>query len=126
MSSTLQLNGLTETEKLVLLSLLMKIKLTEEEREWEDSLDSEMPFEGGVGLEEGIVFARFALEDRLEKDSKAGLLLHGLNSVSNLYIATPWPENQSYMDEEWWEDEAILDVDSKLGDNTYLIPINRL
>ena len=44
----------------------------------------------------------------------------------NLYVAIPWPENQEYMEEEWFQDEAILDVDSKIGDSTYLIPIKRL
>lgn len=51
------------------------------------------------------------------------------NLISTLefsYVAVSWPDCQYYMNEEWFQDEAILDAESKVSDSTYLIPINRL
>ena len=37
------------------------------------------------------------------------------------YVLVPWPEVQDYMDEPWFEEEAVLNSNS-----SYLIPIERL
>lgn len=37
------------------------------------------------------------------------------------YILVPWPEIQDYMDQPWFEEEAVLNSNS-----SYLIPIERL
>jgi len=42
------------------------------------------------------------------------------------YVIVTWPESQEYMEEDWFEDEAILDTDSKFGSSAYLIPIKRI
>lgn len=49
-----------------------------------------------------------------------------LNLSEDSYIPIPWPESQDYMEEEWFEKEAILDIDGKFGDSAYFIPIKRL
>lgn len=45
--------------------------------------------------------------------------------MDNQYILIQWPDSQEYMEYDWFEDEAILDVDSKTGDSSYLIPESR-
>ena len=40
----------------------------------------------------------------------------------NSYILVPWPDFQSFMEEDWFYDEAIV----KLGDNAYFIPKKRI
>ena len=44
--------------------------------------------------------------------------------VKEMYSVVPFPEVQEYMEEDWFDEEAILDVDNKLqlGSSTYLIP----
>lgn len=129
----LYLKGLNEIEKDILIGLLVKIELTEKERkEWDDALESEIPFEGGIGLEEGLVASKLALENLASsKNSNTQIRTRaqiGISStiIEQLYTPIGWPDNQELMDKEWWEGEAILDIDSKTGDSTYLVPIHRL
>jgi DNA primase catalytic subunit len=42
--------------------------------------------------------------------------------IENSYSVISWPESQNYMEKEWFEEEAILDVDCKFGNSAYLIP----
>ena len=44
------------------------------------------------------------------------------------YILVQWPESQLYMDEEWFDDEAILalGIENEVGDAAYFIPIERI
>ena len=44
------------------------------------------------------------------------------------YILVQWPESQEYMEEEWFEEEAILALGSeeKTGSSAYFIPIKRI
>lgn len=44
----------------------------------------------------------------------------------NTYTVVEWPDSQAYMDQEWFENEAILDVDAKFGSSAYFIPTNRI
>jgi hypothetical protein len=46
-----------------------------------------------------------------------------LTHLPEAYVVVTWPDSQNFMEEPWFEDEAILDVDSKFGDSAYLIPI---
>ena len=38
------------------------------------------------------------------------------------YTLVDWPEVQSYMDEDWFDDEAFLDMSEQYGDCAYWIP----
>lgn len=55
--------------------------------------------------------------------------LKEINTVLDLtreaYVLVQWPESQELMEEEWFEDEAILDVDSDTG-SAYFIPLKYL
>ena len=44
------------------------------------------------------------------------------------YVLIPWPESQNYMEEEWFEEEAVLalGVEDKFGSSAYFIPIHRI
>jgi len=38
------------------------------------------------------------------------------------YTLVEWPEVQSYMDEDWFDDEAYLDMSDQYGVSAYWIP----
>ena len=59
-------------------------------------------------------------------DESRDNISHFLYLAQDSYILVRWPDSQDLMGEDWFRDEAILDVDSKIGDSTYLIPIKRL
>jgi hypothetical protein len=44
-------------------------------------------------------------------------------SMRDLYELVLWPESQAYMDEPWFEDEAILAIDAFGESQAYFIPI---
>jgi hypothetical protein len=46
-----------------------------------------------------------------------------LSLVREAYVVVAWPDSQEFMDEDWFDEEAILDVDGKFGSSAYLIPI---
>ncbi len=46
-----------------------------------------------------------------------------LDMAKDAYVYVPWPETQEFMDEDWFEDEAILDINEA---SAYLIPIKRM
>lgn len=101
------IKGLSPIELRILLALIAKIKLSKREKN---------------RLKKALMAAKVELEQEQLlyqhfKDS---------NVLSNLYTPVTWPENQEYMDKRWFRKEAILDVDSKVDDSTYLIPIKRL
>ncbi len=52
-----------------------------------------------------------------------------INTVLSLtreaYVLVQWPESQELMEEEWFESEAILDVNSDSG-SAYFIPLKYL
>lgn len=47
--------------------------------------------------------------------------------MSNVYILIEWPDSQEYMEEEWFEEEAILATPHEDGSlsSAYFIPKNR-
>ena len=49
-----------------------------------------------------------------------------MNDKLDVYILVLWPNSQAYMDEEWFDEEAILaDFDSIGEGQAYFIPANR-
>lgn len=40
----------------------------------------------------------------------------------NNYTLVMWPESQAYMEEAWFEDEAVLENEGKFGSGAYFIP----
>lgn len=54
-----------------------------------------------------------------ETDSKT---IIALESIENSYLRIYWPDYQEYMEESWFDDEAIFDLDN----NSYFIPAKRL
>lgn len=51
-----------------------------------------------------------------------------LEAALNGYILVEWPESQKFMEEEWFQEEAILALGSedKTGSSAYFIPIKRV
>ena len=51
-----------------------------------------------------------------------------INAAENGYVFVEWPESQNYMEEEWFEEEAILALGSedKTGSSAYFVPIKRI
>lgn len=54
------------------------------------------------------------------------LITRFLQLVPDSYVLIPWPEVQELMDEDWFKKEAILDIDSTVGDSSYFIPLKRI
>ena len=44
------------------------------------------------------------------------------------YALVPFPESQEYMEEDWFQDEAILAlaVEASVESSTYFIPVHRI
>jgi hypothetical protein len=49
-----------------------------------------------------------------------------LNQLDNAYVVVTWPNSQELMEEEWFEEEAVLDVDGRFGGSAYFIPLKRI
>ncbi len=47
-------------------------------------------------------------------------------SSNDSYTLVMWPQSQDYMGENWFENEAILEVECKFGLAAYFIPTNRI
>lgn len=62
--------------------------------------------------------------DNLSETQAKNLLQHVITSS---YTLVQWPESQSYMDEEWFDNEAIPALGSELvtGSAAYFIPTGR-
>lgn len=68
---------------------------------------------------------------QLSKDNpKERKCLDAINNLLNYardgYCLVQWDESQKYMEEEWFQEEAILDIEEKFGPSAYFIPIKRL
>ena len=48
-----------------------------------------------------------------------------LDLVDQAYVLIEWPASQQYMEQHWFEEEAVLDVDSPTG-SSYFIPLARV
>jgi hypothetical protein len=51
-----------------------------------------------------------------------------LDCAENGYCLIPFPNSQEYMEEEWFDKEAILalGIEYKIGGSAYFIPIKRI
>ena len=51
-----------------------------------------------------------------------------LTAIHKSYVLVAWPESQTFMDEDWFKNEAIFcgGSEDKTGDSAYFIPINRI
>jgi len=51
-----------------------------------------------------------------------------LNAVSEGYVLIQWSESQEFMEEEWFDEEAIIALGSeeKTGSSAFFIPIKRI
>ena len=50
-----------------------------------------------------------------------------ISTISNSYVFVEWPNSQQYMDEPWFDKEAILAQDmGDIGSGAYFIPLKRL
>jgi hypothetical protein len=51
-----------------------------------------------------------------------------VNYIEEGYVLVQWPESQKFMEEDWFEDEAILASENEIGigSSAYFIPIKRL
>lgn len=51
-----------------------------------------------------------------------------VNCMASGYVLVEWPNSQIYMEEEWFDEEAILALgaEEKTGSSAYFIPIKRI
>ena len=59
----------------------------------------------------------------LSEEEAKDMLIGILNDSYSLVL---WPESQDLMEKEWFNAEAILDVEGKFGSAAYFIPTFRL
>lgn len=73
------------------------------------------------------VFDLLPVEDSVNNDVRKNINTFLQCSLDG-YVLIPWPESQSYMEEEWFEEEAVLalGVEDKFGSSAYFIPIHRI
>jgi len=43
--------------------------------------------------------------------------------LEEAYILVLWPESQMYMEEDWFQEEAVLEYECKYGSSAYFIPL---
>lgn len=65
-------------------------------------------------------------EDSEETKESLELVNKFIILAEDSYVLVQWPESQEYMEEEWFDEEAILDVECKFGNSAYFIPLKRL
>lgn len=49
-----------------------------------------------------------------------------LDTASEAYVLVQWPDSQKYMEEDWFDEEAILDVEARFSSSAYFIPLKRV
>jgi len=49
-----------------------------------------------------------------------------LNTIEDSYIVIIWPDVQELMEEDWFDEEAILDNSGKFGSSAYFVPLKRI
>lgn len=42
-----------------------------------------------------------------------------------LYVLVEWPDSQELMEEDWFEEEAVLAQHVSIGSSAYFIPVER-
>lgn len=84
-------------------------------------------FEQAIEVIEQAVFELLPPEDP-ENDETRKAINNLLEAAEEGYVLVQWPESQDYMEEEWFDEEAILVLGSedKTGSSAYFIPIKRI
>lgn len=82
-------------------------------------------------FEAAIKIMKRAVDETLPEDSVLStrqFVESLINALENGYLLVEWPDSQDFMEEEWFEDEAILALGSedKTGGSAYFIPIRRM
>ena len=51
-----------------------------------------------------------------------------LSNMEDSYVLVQWPESQEYMEEDWFDDEALFcgGSEDKTGSSAYFRPIKRI
>ena len=84
-----------------------------------------------MNMNETVEYLHAVIEDRYPlgwntKNDKIRLsATRLLNLVDQAYVYTEWPASQQYMEQHWFEEEAVLDVDSPTA-SSYFIPLARV
>lgn len=86
-----------------------------------------MTFEDTREIIEQFVFENLPPEDP-ENDEPRQAVSNLLDAAEDGYILVEWPESQDYMEEEWFQEEAILALgnEDKTGSSAYFVPIKRI
>ena len=66
------------------------------------------------------VFENLPVEDP-ENDEIRQDISSVLGCLENAYVLVQWPKSQQFMEEEWFDEEAVLSDES-----SYFIPLNRI
>lgn len=78
------------------------------------------------------VINQFVFESLPPEDPNNDEIRNNINSLLSCaeqgYVLVEWPESQEFMDEEWFEEEAVCAVGSedRFGSSAYFIPIKRI
>ena len=73
------------------------------------------------------VFELLPVEDPANDETRQ--TVHNLlDAVEEGYVLVQWPESQDLMEEEWFDEEAVLALGSedKTGSSAYFVPIKRI
>lgn len=79
-------------------------------------------FQDAVEIIGQAVFELLLPEDP-ENDEIRKIINNLLNAAEEGYVLVQWPESQNLMEEDWFEEEAIL---SYTGSSAYFVPIKRV
>ena len=71
------------------------------------------------------VFESIPIEDTANNEIRQNINTF-LSFAVDSYVLVQWPESQEYMDEDWFDEEAVLDVEGKFGSSAYFVPLKRL
>ena len=52
--------------------------------------------------------------------------MDAIDTIKDSYTLVQWPDSQELMEEDWFEEEAILDVEGKFGGSAYFVPTKYL
>jgi hypothetical protein len=71
--------------------------------------------------------ATFEMWPQLEPETKQAVD-NVIDCARTGYVLVKWPQSQEYMEEDWFDEEAIFcgGSEEKTGSSAYFIPINRV
>jgi len=113
--------NLSSFDSNLLYYLVNKIKMSKQlEEECHEQWEESSPFEGGASVIEMLMQAKLSMvADEIKSIEEV-----------NFYIPIEFPHVQRYMEEDWFNKEAILINDSTglemYGSSAYMIPYNRI